>query len=163
VVARTTRAIHINDRLKTAGICGDGISVLLPATAVTEARGGAFEWLAGIDASGIPEIGPFIAAGPLLVVLSNVETAAKSSRITGALIALGLPEFTARIFEDKLRTGSILMSVHAEDSEEIIHAEKIFTEAQAHDICTVGDVSVTENPTGRELAPFEIASAAVQS
>jgi hypothetical protein len=163
VVAHTTRASHITDRLKFASISGDGISVLLPAAAVMEARGGAFEWLAGIDASGIPEIGPFIAAGPILVVLSNVETAAESSSITGALVALGLPEFRARNYEDKLKTGNILLSVHAETSQEIMHAERIFAEAEACDICAVGKVSATENATGRGPAPFEIASAASRS
>jgi hypothetical protein len=162
-VPHATQASHITDRLKFAHISGDAISVLLPAAVVTEAGGGVFEWLAGIDASGIPEIGPFIAAGPILVVLSNIETAAESTSVTGALMALGLPEFMARNYEDKVKTGNILLSVHAEHSGEIVHAERIFMEAEAGDVCAVGKISGADSSGEREPASFEFARAASRS
>jgi hypothetical protein len=162
-VPHATQASHITDRLKFNRISGDGISVLLPAAAVTEAGGGVFEWLAGIDASGIPGIGPFIAAGPILVVLSNIETAAESTSVTGALMALGLPELKARNYEDKVKTGNILLSVHAENPGEIVHAERIFMEAAAGDICAVGKISSSENTSEYGPASFEIAQAAAHS
>ena len=162
-VPHATQASHITDRLKGDRISGDGISVLLPAAAVTEAGGGVFVWLAGIDASGIPEIGSFIAAGPILVVLSNIERAAESASVAGALMALGLPELKARNYEDKVKSGNILVSVHTESLREIIHAERIFMEAKAGDICAVGKISSPEHISERGPASFEIARAASPS
>ena len=70
--------------------------------------------IAGIDASAIPEIGPFIAAGPILVVLSNVETAAENSSSTGALVALGLPaNGLPSVITPRTRSGIILASCRA--------------------------------------------------
>ena len=49
-----------------------------------------------------------------------------------------------------MKDGNILLSVHAEDSEEIKRAKEIFSNAQAADICI----------TGVETAPYRKEKAA---
>jgi len=38
--------------------------------------------------------------------------------LAGALIGMGIPEFEAKQYEEKIKDGNILMSVHTEDSKE---------------------------------------------
>ncbi len=103
------------------------------------AIGGALGWLAGIGALAIPGVGPFIAAGPLLAALSGAAIGATVGGIAGCLIGLGIPEIEARRYEGKLREGNILIAVHAEDSEDVAQAKKIFERADAADICTTSE------------------------
>jgi hypothetical protein len=59
----------------------------------------------------------------------------------GGLIGLGIPELEAKRYEGKIHQGNILISVHAENSEEITTAKEIFTRAGALDICTTDEAS----------------------
>src|SRR5205814_3437415 len=87
------QAEDIVDRLKDDGFSNNDISVLFPdnagnrdfahkkgtkapegiATGASSGAvvGGALGWLAGIGSLAIPGLGPFIAAGPLLAMLSG--------------------------------------------------------------------------------------------
>jgi hypothetical protein len=61
---------------------------------------------------------------------------------TGALIGMGMPEFEAKQYEGKIRSGNALISVHSENSDETSRAKEIFKQAGAQDIATSGEVSV---------------------
>lgn len=111
--------------------------------------GGALGWIAGIGALAIPGVGPFIAAGPIMAALGGAALGATVGGIAGGLIGMGIPEIEAKLYEGKLREGNILVSVHAENSEEIDRAKGVFARAGAQDICTV----VT--PPAREAAEVQ--------
>src|SRR5580700_9853722 len=51
--------------------------------------GGALGWLAGIGVLAIPGLGPFIAAGPIMALLSGVGVGGTVGGITGGLIGAG--------------------------------------------------------------------------
>ena len=101
--------------------------------------GGALGWLVGIGALAIPGVGPFIAAGPIMAALSGAAIGAAAGGIAGGLIGMGIPELEAKRYEGKIKEGNILISVHAETSEEISRAKEIFKNAGAEDICTTGE------------------------
>jgi len=144
IATSRTQADDIVGQLKSANFSSDDISVLFPDKdstrdfahekntkapegAVTGAGtggviGGALGWLAGIGALAIPGIGPFIAAGPIVAALSGAAVGAAAGGITGALIGMGIPEFEAKRFEGKVKAGNILISVHADSSDEIKRA-----------------------------------------
>jgi hypothetical protein len=103
--------------------------------------GGALGWIAGIGALAIPGVGPFIAAGPIMAALSGAAIGAAAGGIAGGLIGLGIPELEAKRYEGKVKAGNILISVHAENSDEIDRAKEIFKQAGAQDICTTGEAS----------------------
>ena len=104
--------------------------------------GGTLGLLAGIGALAIPGVGPLIAAGPLLATLSGAATGAAVGGIAGGLIGLGIPEFEAKAYEGKIRSGNILIAVHTDNSETEKRAKQIFESQGAHDIAVTGDSSV---------------------
>ena len=156
-------ANRIVDQLKAANFSNNDISVLFPDKDTTRdfahekntkapegavagastggVVGGALGWVAGIGALAIPGVGPFIAAGPIMAALSGAAVGAAVGGIAGGLIGLGIPEIEAKRYEGKVKEGNLLISVHAENSEEITLAKNIFTSAGAQDICTTGEAS----------------------
>jgi hypothetical protein len=104
--------------------------------------GGALGWLAGIGSLAIPGLGPFIAAGPIMAALSGAAIGGTVGGVSGALIGLGLPEYEAKQYENKLRDGNILVSVHTEDGEEAKRAEQIFKSGHAREIRRVNEEKV---------------------
>jgi len=157
-VKSSARAEDVVDRLKVAGFSNNDISVLMPdhkgtkdleidshtkapegavAGAGTGAvLGGALGWLTGIGALAIPGVGPLIAAGPIMAALSGVAVGGALGGLTGGLIGLGIPEYEAKRYEDRLKSGSVLISVHSENAEETDRAQEIFEAAGAEDIAT---------------------------
>lgn len=104
--------------------------------------GGALGLLAGIGLLAIPGVGPFIAAGPIMATLSGAALGAATGGVAGALIGMGMPEIEAKRYEGKISEGNILISVHAETSEEIKSAKDIFEKAGASDITSTAEKSV---------------------
>ena len=157
------QAERIVERLQSQGFAASEISVLLPDTGGTKdfghvkstkasegvtagattggVAGGALGLLAGIGALAIPGIGPFIAAGPIMAALSGAAIGATTGGIVGGLIGLGIPEIEAKRYEDKLKKGNYLISVHTDNGDQIDRAKKIFKEADAEDISTVSEAT----------------------
>jgi hypothetical protein len=111
--------------------------------------GGALGWLAGIGALAIPGLGPFIAAGPIMAALAGAGAGAALGGVTGGLIGLGMPEFEAKRYEGRVKSGGILISVHCDDSDWCNRAEEILRAAGATDITTAGEASGDYDKTDR--------------
>ena len=148
----------IVDKLRVAGFSANDISVLFPDKSGTKdfahehntkapegataggvagmGIGAILGWVAGIGAIAIPGVGPFIAAGPIVAALSGAAVGGVTGGILGALVGLGIPEFEAKRYEEKIRSGNILISVHTEDSEERTRAKDIFKDGGADDIAS---------------------------
>jgi hypothetical protein len=108
--------------------------------------GGTVGLLAGIGALAIPGLGPFIAAGPLMAALSGAAAGAALGSLTGALIGMGIPELEAKIYDEKVRAGHILLAVHTDDSDERDRAKKVLQNAGATDISVAGEHSAPSRP-----------------
>jgi hypothetical protein len=164
-IAKTEeQAIRIANDLKMAGFSNNDISALYPdkqgtrdfaheqhtkapegavsGVATGGVIGGALGWLIGIGSLAIPGVGPFIAAGPILAALGGVAAGSTVGGIVGGLIGMGIPEYEAKRYEGKIREGNILISVHAENSDEVSRAKDIFKNAGAEDIAYTGEQSV---------------------
>ena len=115
--------------------------------------GGALGWLAGIGALAIPGVGPLIAAGPIIGALTGVGVGGTVGGIAGGLIGLGIPEYEAKRYEGRIKSGNILLSVHADDSEWTNKAERILKETGADDISSTseakGDYANADKPKPR--------------
>lgn len=85
----------------------------------------------GYRSARIPGLGPFIAAGPVMVVLAGRPEVPQREthrsllwdgdsreRLTGALMVWGIPEYKAKRYEGKVKSGNILLSIHTENSDE---------------------------------------------
>ncbi|PZQ18372.1 MAG: hypothetical protein DI564_03435 [Rhodanobacter denitrificans] len=162
--ARTVeQAEAIIGDLKLAGFGNNDISALLPDKRTTKdfahehntkapegaVTGGAaglgvgavVGWLAGIGALAIPGVGPLIAAGPIMGALAGGAVGGATGGIIGALVGMGIPEFEAKRYEEKVRDGNILLSVHTEDGKQRDAAKEIFKRHNADDISTGSEAS----------------------
>jgi hypothetical protein len=104
--------------------------------------GGIAGWLVGIGALAIPGIGPFLAAGPILVALSGAAIGATAGGVTGALIGYGIPEYEAKLYAGKVESGHILIGVHAIDSTEAETAKKALNTVGAEGIHVTSEVTL---------------------
>jgi hypothetical protein len=119
--------------------------------------GGALGWLAGIGALAIPGVGPLIAAGPIIGALTGVGVGGTVGGIAGGLVGLGIPEYEAKRYEGRIKSGNILLSVHADDSNWVRKAERILKDTGAEDISSTaeakGDYANADKPMPRHHKP----------
>ena len=163
------------DQLRLAGFRATDVSVLFPENVGTKEfahekhtkapegvtagatsgalLGGTFGWLVGIGALAIPGLGPFIAAGPIVALLSGVGVGAAVGGIAGALIGMGIPEYEAKRYEGLIKSGGILLSVHSDSHEWTKRAKEILERTGADDISATaeakGDYANAERPATR--------------
>jgi hypothetical protein len=125
--------------------------------------GGTLGWLVGIGALAIPGIGPFVAAGPIVAALAGVGAGGALGGIVGALVGLGIPEYEAKRYEGRIKSGGILLSVHCDNDDWVKRAKEMLVQTGAEDIASAGeakaDFSSTDKPmprraTTRTDAPF---------
>jgi hypothetical protein len=71
-----------------------------------------------------------IVSGYLVSAVAGLGAGAAAGGFLGALIGLGFPEHEAKLYEEALRTGNILIAVDAHNSEQKKHVKEIFTQIQ---------------------------------
>jgi hypothetical protein len=157
-VSSQQQAEDIVDELKGAGFSSNDISVLMQdrrgtrefatenATKAPEGAttggvagmgiGAGLGWLVGIGSLAIPGLGPFIAAGPIMAALGGAAVGGATGGIVGALIGMGIPEMEAKHYDERVREGRTLITVHTEDMAERDRARAIFESHGADDIAT---------------------------
>src|ERR1051326_6455121 len=167
------------DRLKAEGYRNTDISVLFPQTTGTKdfahekhtkapegattgagtgaVVGGTLGWLAGIGALAIPGLGPFIAAGPIMAALAGAGVGGTVGGVVGALVGMGIPEYEAKRYEGRIKSGGILLSVHCDNSEWTKKAKQILEQTGADDVSSTGesgaDFSKSDRPMLRSDLP----------
>jgi len=164
IVETQIQAERIVEQLQQRGVSSNDVSVLFPDKRGTKdfahehntkapegavagvgaggVIGGTLGLLAGIGALAIPGVGPLIAAGPLMATLSGAAAGAAVGGIAGGLIGMGVPEYEAKSYEGKIRSGNILIAVHTDDGDAEKRTKQIFESNGAHDIAVTGDSSV---------------------
>ena len=69
---------------------------------------------------------------------------------------MGIPEFEAKRYEGKVKSGNILISVHSDDSVWTKLAEDVLHRTGAEDVAstadTPGELQKTDKPTPRAMA-----------
>lgn len=123
-------AIEKNTKAPEGALAGGGTGLLV---------GGALGWLVGIGSLAIPGVGPLIAAGPIVAALAGAGVGSAIGGIAGALIGLGLPELEAKRYEEEIKRGRILVSVHC-DSVGMAHsARKVLEDAGGKSVFLSGE------------------------
>jgi len=175
------QAVSIFNQLLGAGFSDNDISVLFPDETGTRhfthekhtkapegaaagagagvIIGGALGWMVGIGTLMIPGAGPFIAAGPIMAALAGAGAGAAAGGLTGALIGMGMPEYEAEQYEEKMKGGNILISVHAEDGADRTRVKEIFKNAGA----VTAPEDIVDRAYGTQSQPArEVVSPAIQ-
>jgi hypothetical protein len=114
--------------------------------------GGALGLLAGMGALAIPGVGPLIAAGPIMAALAGLGVGGAVGGFTGALIGMGIPEYEAKRYEGRIKSGGILLSVHCDASDEIKVVKELMKRTGAEDISSTGEASSDSSAANREAA-----------
>ena len=167
-----TQAGYIVDQLKAARFSSNDISALLTEQGSAQVNrtnapegvvaglgiGGALGWIAGIGVLAIPGFAAFIDASPILAAMTGTAVGAVTGGVCGGWIGRSIQEREARRDHDVLQDGSILISVHAENSSEITRAEVIFAHAGGQGICTQGAAADAEDDRPTEIIAYPTAS-----
>lgn len=157
-VTNRLAAEDLVQQLKLAGFANSDISVLMSDSVGTKdfaidnqtkapegaatgmgagmAAGGILGWLAGIGTLAIPGVGPLIAAGPIMAALGGAAVGGALGGIAGTLIGMGIPEYEAKMYEGKLKSGAALISVHSENADQTDRAKQMMHSVGAENIST---------------------------
>ena len=107
------------------------------ATAAGAVTGGVVGGAAGLAASliglAIPGIGPIIAAGPIVALLSGAGVGAVAGGLIGGLTDMGMSRYDAERYAESVRRGGALVAVRA-DAARSERAAEIMREYGAVDI-----------------------------
>src|SRR3954466_7073069 len=161
------------DALRAAGFRNTDVSVLFPENQGTKdfahekntkapegattgagsgaVIGGALGWLAGIGALAIPGVGPLIAAGPIMAALAGAGVGGTVGGIVGALVGMGIPEYEAKRYEGRVKSGGLLLSVHCDNSEWTKKAKQLLMDTGAEDVSSTGESSADFSKTDRPM------------
>lgn len=116
--------------------------------------GGGIGLLAGFGALAIPGVGAFIAAGPILATLMGAGIGGVGGGLIGALIGMGVSEYEATRYRERLRAGEILLAVHADNPEWRDRAREILTRGGAQDISFTEERVLGMRVPSTERAPM---------
>ncbi len=166
------------DELKIQGFRNSDISVLMhnrsetigyadanhtkaPEGAATGASsgilgGGILGWLAGAGALAIPGIGPFVAVGPIMAAIAGAGIGGTIGGIAGGLIGLGIPQEDAELYEEFVKEGGILLSVHVDNFEWSGRARGILESCGARNISRINETDLINGeylPRGNTYHP----------
>jgi hypothetical protein len=122
--------------------------------------GGALGWLAGIGALAIPDLGPVVAAGPIMGALAGAGAVGTVASFAGALIGLSVPEYEAKRYEGRLKKGGILMSVHCDDSDWVRRAKNILKNTGGQDIAEAAEARADFAKSDRPMRRSHLTSSA---
>jgi hypothetical protein len=170
-----SQAGYIVDQLKAARFSSNDISALLTEQGSAQVKrthvpegavaglgiGGALGWIAGIGVLAIPGFGEFIDASPILAAMAGTGIGATLGGICGGWIGRSIQKREDRYDQYDsalLQDGSILISVHAENSAEITQAEVIFAHAGGQGICTQRAMADPEDNRATEILAYPMAS-----
>ena len=126
---KVSRSPHTENEARSEGAPGEGTQKLV---------GGVLGWLAGAGSLVIPGIAPLIAVGPIVGTLAVTGSTEKTGGIAGGLGRLGLTEADAKAFEQHLREGRSLLSVHPDNDYWATRAIDTMQKSGAQQICTGG-------------------------
>ena len=74
-----------------------------------------------------------------MAALSGAATGAALGGIAGDLIGLGIPEYEAKRYGEKIKENHVLISVHTDNRTERSRARQIFEQAGAEDIAETAE------------------------
>ena len=166
MVAGYNEAERLVTDLRGAGFAEEYISVIYPDTTGTHhaglehatkapegaaagvaaggLTGGVVGGLAALGAIAIPGVGALMAAGPIVGALAGAAVGGAGGSVLGALVGLGVPEIEAKVYEEKLHKGNVLVSVHVDDSAQENMAGQIFAQHASKHIAAMSEARPPE-------------------
>ena len=86
-----------------------------------------------------------------MTLLAGVGVGGAVGSIIGALVGMGIPEYEAKRYEGRIKSGGILLSVHCDSPSWIKRAEDLLKSSGAEDIAAgneaAGDLAASTATT----------------
>lgn len=131
----------------------EGAAIGAAACAVVGATLGVLVSMQSVTLTGL---GPLVAAGPALAALAGAAAGGALGWIAGLLVGLRLPEYVAKRYAGRIRSGGILLSVHCDSPEWCDRAKRTLRDTGARSISSASespaDYATTDKPTERTPA-----------
>jgi hypothetical protein len=108
---------------------------------------GAIGGLIGLATLAIPGLGVVIVAGPIAAALTDAAAGGAAGVIAGALMGMRIPEHRAKQYEESVREGNTLISVHVRSAEESNEAMKCLATGRAEDLREVTETLAERHGT----------------
>jgi len=159
VASTETQANDILMHLRNLRFSSSEVSVLLRAKdtknismkedAVRDAEkgglvGGALGALAGLTIYTAPILGPLAFAGPIISAIGGAAVGGMIGGLaggTGALTRIGIPEDITPRLEQKIKSGAILIAIHADDPAKLDRALRVFKASGAEEVYSREDLA----------------------
>ena len=90
-------------------------------------------------------------AGSVVGTVAGEAAGEAISGITGALIGMGIPEHEARRYEERIKSGGILLSVHCDNSEWTKKAKELLENTGAEDVSSTGEAAADFSKSDRPM------------
>lgn len=74
-----------------------------------------------------------------MAALSGAAAGAATGGVVGALVGLGIPEYEAKAYEDRIKKGGYLLAVHVEDGDKGKVVRDILEKNGLEDISSVSE------------------------
>lgn len=78
----------------------------------------------------VPGLG-LVVAGPLAAALAGAGAGAATGGLIGSLVGAGIPEYRAKVYDEAVRAGGIVLGIEAKDEKDADLLEKIFEDTGA--------------------------------
>jgi len=113
-------------------------------------------WLLYLQSVAMAFLRPLIATGPVLSALAGAGVGGALGWIAGFLVGLGRPEYVAKRYAGRIRSGGILVSVHCDSRQWCDRAKKTLKDTGARHISSAteaaADYGTADKPTERAPA-----------
>lgn len=147
-------SVVIKEGVTVAGTSGKKGGSVAEGAVSGAATGGVLGGLAGlligIGALAIPGVGAFLVGGPIAIALgltgaaattiSGATTGALAGGLVGGLIGLGVPEDVARVYEQRVREGAVLLAVPTNTETGTNEVRKVFEDYNSDQVRTLGEL-----------------------
>lgn len=110
---------------RDAGVTKDVTKAALTGTAVGGAVGGIAGFIAGALAFGIPGIGPVVGSGIWAATLGAAGVGGPIGGLVAGAAALGESEAWESTYHESVRSGRVVIAVHADDRQQLDQAADI--------------------------------------
>ncbi len=128
IVSDETRGNSFNIESHTRAAEGTGIGATTGGVI-----GAILGSLATATALAIPGLN-IVVSGALVSTLAGLGAGAAAGGLIGGLAGAGITEHEAKIYEDEIKNGAILISVDAKDSDQRDQIKSVFNRTDAHNI-----------------------------
>ena len=125
IVTDTTRANHFSIENNTKADKGAAAGATVGGIV-----GGALAALTAASVMVIPGLN-LVVSGALVSALAGLGAGAATGGLVGALVGAGIPEHEAKIYEDEIRNGNVLLAVDARDHDQKDRVKRILKDGDA--------------------------------